>query len=104
MDAATLHALNIFAQERHPSNMGIGAVKEGFSVFGLVNKCVTKTGRRLLKQWFLKPLASLAPLQERLDAVEALLQSPDLVKAVREVLKKVRVLEFALAPTASSRH
>ncbi len=42
VDAATLHALDIFREERHPSNMGIGSTKEGFSLFGLLQRCVTQ--------------------------------------------------------------
>lgn len=28
--------------------------KEGFSVFGLVNRCISLPGRRMLRSWFLK--------------------------------------------------
>lgn len=41
VDAGTLSALNIFREERHPSNMGIGTSKEGFSVYGMLQRCVT---------------------------------------------------------------
>lgn len=41
LDPGTLNALSIFRQETHPSLMGIGTCKEGFSVFGLLNRCVT---------------------------------------------------------------
>lgn len=46
VDAETLRALDVFRAERHPSNMGIGATKEGFSVFGLLQRCVTQMVRR----------------------------------------------------------
>lgn len=46
MDPGTLAALSIFRSERHPSLMGIGAAKEGFSVFGLLNRCATQMVRR----------------------------------------------------------
>ena len=42
MDLASLHALQIFSEERHPSRMGIGSAKEGFSLFALANKCATQ--------------------------------------------------------------
>lgn len=41
LDAGTLNALSIFRAERHPSLMGIGTSKEGFSVYGLLNRCAT---------------------------------------------------------------
>lgn len=34
--------------------MGIGTAKEGLSVFGLLNTCVTPMGRRLLRTWFVR--------------------------------------------------
>ncbi len=50
LDPGTLSALSVFHQETHPSLMGIGTSKEGFSVFGLLNRCVTqmvgRTGAR----------------------------------------------------------
>lgn len=41
VDGPTLAALDIFREEEHPSAMGIGASKEGVSVFGLLQRCVT---------------------------------------------------------------
>ena len=42
VDLQTLRSLQIFVDERHPSNMGIGKPKEGFSVFGMLQaKCTT---------------------------------------------------------------
>lgn len=49
LDAAAHEALQIFQVDKHPSYMGIGRAKEGFSVFGMLNKCVTPMGRRLLR-------------------------------------------------------
>ncbi|KAL2944728.1 DNA mismatch repair protein MSH5, partial [Bienertia sinuspersici] len=68
LDAAAHEALQIFQIDKHPSHMGIGRAKEGFSVFGMVNKCVTPMGRRLLRNWFLRPILDLDILNSRLDA------------------------------------
>ncbi|XP_038903567.1 DNA mismatch repair protein MSH5 isoform X4 [Benincasa hispida] len=38
LDATALEALQIFQTDKHPSHMGIGRAKEGFSVFGMMNK------------------------------------------------------------------
>ena len=51
--------MQIFQQEHHPSVMGVGQSKEGLSVFGMLNKCVTAMGRRLLQLWFLRPIINL---------------------------------------------
>jgi hypothetical protein len=41
VDAASLAALDIFKEEEHPSAMGIGSSKEGVSVYGLLQRCMT---------------------------------------------------------------
>lgn len=41
-DPSTLAALQIVQQERHASQMGIGKPKEGFSMLGLLQRCVTQ--------------------------------------------------------------
>lgn len=41
VDGPSLAALDIFKEEAHPSAMGIGSSKEGVSIFGLLNRCVT---------------------------------------------------------------
>ena len=46
-------------EERHPSGMGIGTSKEGFSVFGMLNCCVSPMGRKLMRSWFLRPVVNL---------------------------------------------
>ncbi|KAK9212714.1 hypothetical protein WN943_002096 [Citrus x changshan-huyou] len=68
LDATAHEALQIFQTDKHPSHMGIGRAKEGFSVFGMMNKCVTPMGRRLLRNWFLRPILDLENLNSRLNA------------------------------------
>lgn len=52
-------------EERHPSAMGVGQSKEGFSIFGVFNKCVSPMGKRLLKLWFRRPIINLTVLNDR---------------------------------------
>ncbi|KHN11911.1 MutS protein like 5 [Glycine soja] len=68
LDTAAHEALQIFQIDKHPSHMGIGRAKEGFSVFGMMNKCVTPMGRRLLRNWFLRPILDLEVLNYRLNS------------------------------------
>ena len=47
-------SLGIFADRSHPSAHG-GRAKEGFSVWGVMNKAKSKPGERLLRSWFARP-------------------------------------------------
>jgi DNA mismatch repair protein MSH5 len=42
VDPPTLAALQIFQEEQHASQMGIGKSKEGFSVYGIMQRCITQ--------------------------------------------------------------
>ena len=57
--------VQIFQQEHHPSAMGVGQSKEGLSVFGMLNKCITAMGRRLLQLWFRRPMINLEVITMR---------------------------------------
>lgn len=42
VDVATLKSLQVFVDEQHPSNMGIGKAKEGLSIYGMTHSsCAT---------------------------------------------------------------
>ncbi|CAL9122662.1 unnamed protein product [Musa textilis] len=90
LDAAAHEALQIFQVDKHPSDMGIGRAKEGFSVFGMFNKCVTPMGRRLLRAWFLRPILDLDILNNRLNTISFFLCCEEVMSALRETLKTVR--------------
>ncbi|KAG0501432.1 hypothetical protein HPP92_001504 [Vanilla planifolia] len=96
LDSSAYEALQVFQVDRHPSHMGIGRSKEGFSVFGMFNKCVTPLGRRLLRSWFLRPILTLNLLNSRLNAVSFFLCCEELMSALRETLKSVRDIPFML--------
>ncbi|XP_017979531.1 PREDICTED: DNA mismatch repair protein MSH5 [Theobroma cacao] len=96
LDAAAHEALQIFQVDKHPSHMGIGRAKEGFSVFGMMNKCVTPMGRRLLRNWFLRPILDLENLNNRLNAISFFLSSEELMVSLRETLKSVKDIPHIL--------
>ncbi|KAF8009140.1 hypothetical protein BT93_J0202 [Corymbia citriodora subsp. variegata] len=96
LDAAAHEALQIFQIDKHPSHMGIGRAKEGFSVFGMMNKCVTPMGRRLLRSWFLRPILDLEHLNNRLNAISFFLFSEQLMDSLRETLKSVKDVPYIL--------
>ncbi|KAL3151543.1 MutS protein msh5, variant 2 [Trebouxia sp. C0009 RCD-2024] len=90
VDSASMLALQVFQEDRHPSAMGIGQSKEGFSVYGMLNSCASSMGRRLLRLWFLRPIINLEVLNQRQDAVHFFMHAPDVIKSVRAVLRKTR--------------
>ncbi|XP_038690956.1 DNA mismatch repair protein MSH5 isoform X7 [Tripterygium wilfordii] len=96
LDAAAHEALQIFQLDKHPSHMGIGRAKEGFSVFGMINKCVTPMGRRLLRSWFLRPILDLENLNNRLNAISFFLCSEELASSLCETLKSVKDIPHIL--------
>ncbi|XP_061984419.1 DNA mismatch repair protein MSH5 isoform X6 [Populus nigra] len=96
LDAAAHEALQIFQIDKHPSHMGIGRAKEGFSVFGMMNKCVTPIGKHLLRNWFLRPLLDVENLNGRLNAISFFLCSEELMVSLRETLKSVKDIKRIL--------
>ncbi|KAL4529302.1 hypothetical protein Ndes2526A_g04097 [Nannochloris sp. 'desiccata'] len=89
VDPASLEALHIFHEEKHPSAMGLGKSKEGLSVFGMLNRCVTPPGKRMLRLWFARPLVDLEALEERMDGIEALIKA-EYASALRTALRAVK--------------
>lgn len=69
--------------------MGLGKSKEGFSVFGLMNKCVTPMGKRLLRLWFLRPIVNLTVLEERQNAITSFMSTQDTLKTLQVVLSNL---------------
>lgn len=74
MDEATGLALQIFAPtEHHPSGLKRGAtrhVKEGLSLFAILNRCYSRYGSRELKEIMLQPSRCEEELKKRLGCVE----------------------------------
>nr|XP_009803943.1 PREDICTED: DNA mismatch repair protein MSH5 isoform X6 [Nicotiana sylvestris] len=106
VDSAAHEALQIFQIDKHPSHMGIGRSKEGFSVFGMMNKCVTPMGRRLLRSWFLRPILDLDNLNQRLDTISFFLSAEEISVSLCETLKSVkdisRILKKFNSPSSIS--
>jgi DNA mismatch repair protein MutS len=63
------------------------------TLFGVLDKCVTSMGSRLLKNWIVTPLLNLKEIEERLDFVEAFINDRILLNEIREYLKSVYDLE-----------
>ncbi|TKY85515.1 hypothetical protein EX895_005677 [Sporisorium graminicola] len=64
LDNSALRALNLFPE---PGQTGSN---KNTSVYGLLNRCRTGQGQRLLGQWLKQPLVNVHAIQERQDLVE----------------------------------
>lgn len=73
--------------------------EHGTSLFQLINDCQTAMGGRLLSRTLMQPLRDTALLDERLDAIQALLQGFH-EAPVRLVLKEISDIERVLSRIA----
>jgi DNA mismatch repair protein MutS len=84
VDPVTLRHLNIIE--------GVEGGRDG-SVLEAIDRTITAMGGRLLRQWLLRPLVTLARIQDRLDAVEDFaFRATDRGK-LRELLRGMHDLE-----------
>jgi len=67
LDSAAADAINLLHKPDYPSQFG--------SIFGVLNKCKTKMGSRLLERWLRQPLIDHNEINARLDIVETLKNS-----------------------------
>lgn len=88
LDGVTLANLEIFQN-------GSGGT-EG-TLLERLDTCSTPFGKRLLKQWLCAPLCNTKSIQDRLDAVEDLMEAQAQALEVSELLKKLPDLERLLS-------
>jgi len=63
------------------------------TLFDVLNGTTTSMGRRLLRQWILKPLIDVTGIEERQDAVEEFTKNGFLRDDSRTILKRVQDIE-----------
>ena len=87
LSAQTLSALHIFATEHHPlvAAKGAGNSKEGFSLFSLMDRTKSRSGRQRLREWMLKPLLDAQAIAVRQNGVELMMQ-PEMQAAAGSIL------------------
>ncbi|MEI6209696.1 MAG: DNA mismatch repair protein MutS [Desulfuromonadales bacterium] len=85
LDPATRRNLEITA--------GMAEGKRSGSLLDCLDRTGTAMGARRLKQWLSYPLVGVEQIRQRLDAVEELLDSPDLREELALQLKKIADLE-----------
>ncbi len=71
---------------------GVAGGRKG-SLLAVIDESVTPMGKRLLREWLLRPLAGAEAIGRRLDAVEWFLEHADLRMELRAVLREVGDLE-----------
>lgn len=64
-------ALNIVKPEGHGSFFR-GEVKEGASLFGMMDICKTVMGKARLRSWMLRPSLVIETIEQRQNAIECL--------------------------------
>ncbi|MDQ3696901.1 MAG: DNA mismatch repair protein MutS [Gemmatimonadota bacterium] len=78
-----------------------GADPSSGTLLGVLDRTVTPMGARLLRQWLLMPLTTRTAIDDRLDAVDALVRDGLAREALRTALDGVRDIE-RLASKASA--
>lgn len=95
LDSATWRSLEISRTIR-------GNRREG-SLLGVIDRCLTPMGSRLLGQWLGNPLTSVEKINRRLDGVQELVENSRLRKELREHLKQIFDIQRLLARVSVGR-
>ncbi|OBS60140.1 hypothetical protein A6R68_08767 [Neotoma lepida] len=93
VDQDTYSVLQIFKSESHPSVYKIASgLKEGLSLFGILNRCRSKWGQKLLRLWFTRPTQELRELNSRLDVIQFFLmpQNLDTAQMMHRLLSHIK--------------
>ncbi|KAG0211697.1 MutS-like protein [Mortierella sp. GBA30] len=77
LDASAVHALNLMPSPQDGAN-------KSMSLFGLLNKCKTSQGGRMLGQWLKQPLMDLTAIEKRQTMVEAFTLDSELRQTLQE--------------------
>lgn len=70
---------------------------QNLTLFEFINKTSSSYGKRKLEKWMLEPLFDTTRINERLDAVEDLMQNPDLCEYFQKEIGKIPDIERKIA-------
>ncbi|KAG0219648.1 MutS-like protein [Mortierella sp. NVP41] len=82
LDASAVRALNLMPGPQDGAN-------KSMSLYGLLNKCKTSQGGRMLGQWLKQPLMDIAAIEKRQTMVEALILDSELRQNLQETHLKM---------------
>jgi len=88
LDEATRRALGLWSAGR--------GERDGRTLLDVLDLTETAMGGRLLRRWLSQPLAAVAPIEERLDAVQALVDAGGIRERVRVALRRLGDVERLL--------
>ena len=86
LDYTTLRHLEILEPLHHDA-------PRNSSLYGALNRTATPMGARLLRQWLSQPLAAVAPIRQRQEAVRTFINNSFGLDSFRQQLTNVRDLE-----------
>ncbi|RDY09195.1 DNA mismatch repair protein MSH7, partial [Mucuna pruriens] len=72
------------------------------SLYNCLDKCITSSGKRLLRNWICCPLIDAEIINNRLDVVDDLMANPEIVSHIAQHLRKLPDLEHLLGRIKSS--
>ncbi|MCR4660281.1 MAG: DNA mismatch repair protein MutS [Bacteroidales bacterium] len=73
------------------------------TLLGVVDRCATPMGSRLMRRWLLMPLKEVAAIEERLSVVDYLVRSRDFADRALALVRAVGDLERLISKVAVSR-
>jgi DNA mismatch repair protein MutS len=95
IDPATWRSLEVERTVRSGGTEG--------SLFAAIKRTLTAMGTRLLRQWLRSPLRDVTAIRARQDAVAGLIESPAVLKPVRQALENTCDIERVLARLSVNR-
>ncbi|KAM4641957.1 mutS protein homolog 5 [Discoglossus pictus] len=99
IDQDTYSVLQIFKCEPHPSIYKLtSGVKEGLSLYGVLNRCRSKWGENTMRQWLMRPTLNRSELGSRLDVIEFFMQArnQETAENLQGCLKSVKNIPLIL--------
>jgi len=94
LDYTTLRHLEILEPQHHDA-------PRNASLYGALNRTATPMGARLLRQWLSQPLAAVAPILRRQEAVQQFIENSFGLDSFRQQLANVRDLERTIGRLSS---
>jgi len=74
LDRIAAESIHLLPPPRNAANAKCDTTSDTSSIFGILNKCKTKMGSRLLETWLRQPLINKQEIEARHDVVESLIQ------------------------------